>query len=338
MRIDNATPLAVERFVVFDRNGREFLVVVVKGTYALASKGEVVLSEPQDPIEPSDRYAGEPGATSLLAEGELTLPKPATDVVFTGHAVAPKSGTKVVQVSVTVGRRRQVANVYGERRWVSTLGVDRMSGPIPFDRVPLDWEHAFGGVDASSPEAPHHDWVRENPIGRGFVAAKTRRKAEEVIVPSIEDPASPYRALGERIRTVGFLAVAPHWEPRKGFAGTYDDAWMATRAPLLPADFDERFFLTAPVGLRGDDRLTGGEACEVAGTTEAGVVRFALPKGGPEIRAAFAGASFGVPSALDTVHVDTDAMKLHLVWRGGITPKPGVDALRAVEVTLPSAH
>lgn len=332
MRIDNATPLAVERFVVFDRQGRELLVVVVKGTWEIASKGEVVFSESQDPIEPSDRYAGEPGATSLLAEGELTLPKPATDVVFTGHAVAPKPGTKVLQVSVTVGRRRQTANVYGERRWTSTLGVDRMSGPVPFERIPLDWEHAFGGVDASPADAAQRDWVRENPIGRGFVAAKTRKKAEEVIVPSIEDPASPYRALGERIRTVGFLPIAPHWEPRKSLAGTYDEAWTETRAPLVPSDFDERFLLTAPVGLRGDDRLVGGESCEIVGTTEAGALRFALPGIRPEIRAAFAGASFGVSSALDTVHVDTDAMKLHLVWRGGITPKPGIDALRAVEV------
>ena len=36
--------------------------------------------------------------------------------------------------------------------------------------------------------------------------------------------------------------MAPHWLPRRAWAGTYDDAWRISRAPYLPADFDARFF------------------------------------------------------------------------------------------------
>jgi hypothetical protein len=52
--------------------------------------------------------------------------------------------------------------------------------------------------------------------------------------------------LKHRPSPAGFGPIACHWQPRVGFAGTYGDAWVANRLPLLPDDFDDRFFQSAP--------------------------------------------------------------------------------------------
>ena len=50
----------------------------------------------------------------------------------------------------------------------------------------------------------------------------------------LEDLRRPIRTLGDRYVPQGFGFIAPHWEPRVGFAGTYDEAWQKNRAPHLP--------------------------------------------------------------------------------------------------------
>ncbi len=332
MDVDNATPFAADRLVLFDRSGREALVAVVKATYDLRNGRDPESAEEQDPIVPADRYAGEPGKSGMVAEGELVAPKPSTDVLLSAHALAPKRGTRAMRVEIRVGNRHQSANVYGDRVWISSLGFDRISKPEVFDRIPLVWERAFGGTDTTPAQEKHHEWWPENPVGMGFFAAKSKRNVEGEPVPNVEHPATPYRGHRDRPPSVGFLPVAPVWEPRRRFAGTYDEAWMEARAPLLPDDFDERFRLTAPRGLRGEGYLRGGERCEVAGTTRAGTLRFALPRDRPTVRLVFPKGSLGVAMNLDTVHVDTDRMRLHLVWRGAHVVGARVDALRIVEV------
>ena len=57
------------------------------------------------------------------------------------------------------------------------------------------------------------------------------------------------------------MALGPlgrHWQARVGFAGRYDDAWLAERFPFLPTDFDERYFQSAPAD-QWTDHLRGGE-------------------------------------------------------------------------------
>jgi hypothetical protein len=74
-----------------------------------------------------------------------------------------------------------------------------------------------------------------------------------------------------------FAPVAPNWQPRAGFAGTYDDNWQQTRAPYLPDDYNPRFMNVAPPDLIYPGYLQGGEAVRVIGMHPAGDLGFALP-------------------------------------------------------------
>jgi hypothetical protein len=60
-------------------------------------------------------------------------------------------------------------------------------------------------------------------------------------------------------RAAGFGFISPHWQPRAGLAGTYDASWQASRAPLLPVDFDRRHLNAVSPGLVAPGYLRGGE-------------------------------------------------------------------------------
>lgn len=76
------------------------------------------------------------------------------------------------------------------------------------------------------------------------------------------------------------MALGPlgrHWQARVGFAGRYDDAWLAERFPFLPADFDERYFQSAPAD-QWTDHLRGGEEVLLLNLTGEERAAFRVPR------------------------------------------------------------
>src|SRR5690606_13914022 len=70
--------------------------------------------------------------------------------------------------------------------------------------------------------------------------------------------------------------VGRHWLPRRRHAGTYDEAWAATRMPFLPADFNELYFQSAAE----DQQIPyphGGEPFELVNLSPRGRVAGRLP-------------------------------------------------------------
>jgi hypothetical protein len=82
----------------------------------------------------------------------------------------------------------------------------------------------------------------------------------------------------DRPAPAGFGVIASHWQPRVGFAGTYDDHWMKTRQPLLAEDMDDRWFQSAPADQQAPQFLRGGEPVVLLNLTPGGNLRFALPR------------------------------------------------------------
>jgi hypothetical protein len=314
--IENSTPFAFEPIFLADEDGRSLLVPIVKATYDMTKTGLTLAAE-QRPLEVAGEPYGKPGESSYRYEPECGWPKPATDVVLVGSAVAPTAGTSELLVAFQLGPLRKAVRVLGDRAFYKSLGTVELTRPVPFDRVPLQWERAFGGWDRSHPEPERQSYEPRNPVGLGFRGNGTRFE-EGLRGPNLEDPLQPFKGWGHRVTPVGFGFTSPDWEPRRKLAGTYDSSWDKTRKPLLPRDFDRRFLSAAAPGLVAPGFLRGDETVIVSGVTRTGGVTFRLPATGTvsvEVERVDQ-ADSSVSMMLDTVVVDTDAAKVFLFWRG----------------------
>jgi len=139
------------------------------------------------------------------------------------------------------------------------------------------------------------------------------------------------------VRPAGFGFTSPGWKPRTSFAGTYDAAWTKGRMPLLPRDFDRRFFSAAAPGLVTSGYLRGDEQVAVVGASLLGQLSFRLPGvPRPVCRVSLAlRPDVVVETNLDTVVVDTDEDRVYLTWRGFAALRNGPHDVRAIGIAVP---
>jgi len=338
MEILNPTPFAAMPTVVADLDGTDLLVVIVKATYALDGAGGMSPAEVQREVTLADEFVGEPGASSLAYASDLALHKTSTDVVLTGSAYPARAGDREGQVGIQLGSAKALFRVFGDREWQAALGVTRISRPEPFERIPLAYERAAGGTDASSSAERDHDFDARNPVGVGFRAKRSQRVVDASALPNFERPDELIREPEDRPPPAPVGFVAPGWQPRAAFAGTYDEAWMETRRPLLPDDFDVRFFDAAPPGLSVPGRLRGDEHGAALGVSPRGVLRFTLPGLVPSAEVASrAQGALPLGLGLDRVLVDGDSGlqgEVVLVWSGGLRLPRDLYDLGAITISL----
>jgi hypothetical protein len=319
LQLRNPTGLAATAFASADPDGVDTLYAVVKGTFALgphADGGEPPLAAEQAPVAAAATHHGDPAASSIRMPSDLSLVKPGTDVLLTGRAYAPGDRpTTEMLVTLAAGPLRRAVRVVGDRVWRRRDGWDSVSDPAPFVRMPLVWERAFGGTDVAGGAARAEP---RNPVGTGYREPDGARPLEGLRLPNLEDPARPVLATALGPVPACFAPVAEHWMPRRGYAGTYDEAWQRRRAPYLPADFDPRFFQLAPPELVAPGYLTGGEPVEVTGATPDGALRFAVPRLAVEVTFVVDGESRPRPARLDTVLVQPDNRRVLLTWRAAL--------------------
>ena len=338
MEIVNPTPFVVAPCAIADLDGAEYLVVVFKATYGLDGSGGMAPAEEQREVELADTFTGEPGESSVAYASDLAIRKTSTDVVLVGSAYPARAGEREGEVGVQVGTARASMRVFGDREWQSALGVTRMSRPQPFECLPLTYERAAGGTDLTPSAERDQSFDPRNPVGMGFRASRSRRDVDASKLPNFERPDALIRTPDDRPAPAPVGFVAPGWAPRSEFAGTYDEAWTETRSPLLPTDFDIRFFDVAPPGLTVPGRLQGNEHGAAMGVSPYGLLRFTLPGLTPS--AEVAGRTCGslpLDLGLDRVVVDGDA-GLHgevvLVWSGGLRVPRGFHDLETVTLSL----
>ena len=332
LQIVNLTPFSAALSVFPDAAGVETAYAVVKATFAIGAGGPEPAS-PQLPLLPGDVFWGDPVASSLRAAGEFGLLKPATDVLLTGRAVAPAPDTRVADVSLSVGAVNRRVRVFGNRHWQRAGGGWRASAPEPWQRMPLRWELAFGGVAPAAPgEAAEYE--ARNPVGRGLVA-RHAQPAPDQPLPNLEDPQQLLNEPHDRPVPACFAPIAPTWMPRRAHAGTYDEAWTRGRAPYLPLDFDARFFQVAPPELVAPSCLQGGEAVRLVGFSAGGAIEFALPEVGLELQVDFNGAQTPCRPQLELVLFEPDAGRFQMLWRAAWPVDKWLLKLKAVTVRSP---
>jgi hypothetical protein len=327
--IENETPLQLAQLGLADEEMRPLLVLVVKATYDIGPDG-LVLAEEQVPVNLGGESWGEPGESSYKYEPEVASFKVATDVVLVGHAHAPEKETRELLVALQVGPVKKAVRVVGERVWYRSLGSISATRPLPFERMPLVYERAFGGWDRTDPDRTAFE--PRNPVGVGF-RASTRHFEENLRLPNLEDPAQPLQRFGQVVPPAGFGFISPHWQPRAAFAGTYDEAWNKQRKPLLPKDFDRRFFNAASPGLVVPGYLKGGEPVTLTHASPRGRLSFSLPRVTPRVTVELAFSEDARPELnLDTVILDTDVHRVFLLWRASIPLQEGPHDVRGIRL------
>lgn len=333
MNIINNTQHNAAPFILMDKTGAENLLVVFKGTWDIGKDGKLTIDEEQMPIISEPVYSGEPGKTSLICDTDVIMEKPGTDCVLLGHAYAPAPRLPFVDVTFAVGPVKKQLRVFGERRWSKNrVGMSSILKMSPVEKVALTWENAFGGSDTSWQDPAKHEFCLENPVGMGFMAAKTNVNFDGQLLPYIENPADLIEKPGQHPKPAGFAMVAPYWQPRAGFAGTYDENWRNNINPLPPEDFDRRFNSCAAPGLCTPDYLTGTEQVLVDGACKQGPLRFDLPGITPQVSVRFRQRKDDVAMRLDTVVVEPDEARLVMVWRGILNIHGSAQEIMSVSV------
>lgn len=336
MEIRNDTPFVADRYAVADLDGSDLLLAVLKGTYTLEAGGRLEVSDEQRPIELVDQYAGEPGDSSVLYASDFSINKTGTDVAVLGHAYPVRLSDGEVNAGIEVGPVQKLVRVFGDRYWGRSMGISRMSAPAAFDRIPLLFDRAFGGADTSHPDEKHHEFEKRNPAGVGFRAKKSKTPIDEAPLPNIEDPRGLMSAPDDRPDPAGLGFIGPSWQPRLGYAGTYDDAWEQKRKPLLPADFDPRFFNATSPDLVCSGFLNGDEDLTAIGVSPDGPIRLTLP--GVKPACTVDGGGFGVLPVslhLDKVVLEPDERRLLMVWSGTLQIPGAFQDVSVVAFSLP---
>ena len=274
-QVMNSTRYEVGRGWVRNTEGREVWLVAVRARFRILQGREAVWDPalPQDPVRIAPDFRGNGVGTYLVADTDLVHEKQSTDVLMVGHAQAPRGHrATVLSVAMSVGPIRKRVSVIGDRVW--TLGG--ASEPVPFDKIPLDYTRAYGGVDLRDDPTAPTDWYIHNPAGTGFTSQAIFR--ESLRLPNLEDPSQTFQSPSDRPRPAGFGAISPHWPIRRQYAGTYDQRWERERLPLLPTDFNSRFYQQAPPDQQVEGFLRGGEAVRLEGVHPDGPLDFLLPK------------------------------------------------------------
>jgi hypothetical protein len=329
-QVDNQTPFSAERAWVRDREGMEIWLVAVKATFDILPDGTTAIAREQPPVLHLAEHHGVPGNSSVKYDADLVLTKKTTDVLVLGHAHAPP-GRAVSQADVgfRVGPVRKTLRVFGDRTW----HAHGLSAPEPFEKMPLVYERAYGGVDRRS-DQPDKDWDWRNPVGTGF--AVSGRHVDGMKAPNIECPDHPIDSWKDRPTPAGFGAIAGHWQPRVSFAGTYGDHWLQTRQPLLAEDLDDRYFQSAPADQQAPNFLRGGEPVALVGLTPGGELRFTLPKVYFGFETHFHDGSRETHKhrRLHTVILEPDFPRVSLVWHTALPCHFKVHKLERTVVTL----
>ncbi|WP_272427251.1 DUF2169 family type VI secretion system accessory protein [Polyangium jinanense] len=274
---------------VFRHAGKLHVTCVLKATFQFVS------GAPMQPVAPEELFRAEMHhrdnpTRSIRATSDIVPHLPRVDIVLSGHACAP-AGTTVTRQAV------RLAVFHGHALLDKTLHVygDRKGAEItPFDKIPLVYERALGGIG-----------FRPNPHGTG--------KAPGSAPPNVVYPTD-----GSLV--AGFGPISRALAQRKSLLGSLAPMALDHPVPEIPADFDWTYFQSAPHDQQIES-LVGNEWIVLEGlhpehprissrlpTARGLVTLFGLSPGAPE-------AARTLAMRPDILRIDADTLRCSLVCR-----------------------
>lgn len=351
--LENRTPFSALAFSQFHSDGTDMAVLAVRGSFHVVPNAPLVLAPRQDELELADRYEGDAANGLLVRTCDIVPFRPAADLTILGASWAPRGVEARSWITgVRLGKLEKVLRVHGPRVWRCATAQEQekdrstskdwaLSQAHPVKAVALDWRGAFGGpIPGSGDDETPTDVHRFNPIGCGIVDEDHSPSDVDIPAPCIEDPADP--VLDWRRRDYvpqGFAPLPPVWRSRQQYTGTFDDAWLASKHPLLPDDFDYRFYQYAAPDLIHRERLNGDEELQLLHMhPDHTHIQVWLP--GVQLSAMAHwkdGGTAPQEMMLDGVHVDlnSDLATVYLTWRCWVPKRSGIH-LMELQVENPS--
>ncbi len=320
LELKNKTPVSAELVAGLDKHGMDYVIAVLKAKFKIVPDSQtLVFSDEPVSINKGDEYYDESGQSSIRYGSDVSFVKMSTDVIVNGNAYSP--GSKPVNkldVSIEFGNQGKTCRVIGDRRWYKEGLGWKQSAPDPFTVMPLRYENSFGGSKMEPSGEKILSSFEANPVGKGFIIPGEKGPEDGQLLPNIEDPRALIKDWHDQPAPAGFGFISPDWLPRRLLAGTCDEEWQSNRMPLLPYDFDYRFFNSAHQDLIAKKVLSGGEIFSLKNLTESGSQAFQLPCWDLPVTVTLRGKKSLYAPVLDTVVIEPDENNVFLTWRATI--------------------
>ena len=331
MLVKNTTPFFHGMKVTSRHPPQPEVALIVRGTFRIVPNGVVeALTDLEQGLLTGETFADNDAERlgQCTYPGDLADFKLNAEVLLKGacHGSLGKMVTSS-PVHFAVGDWDKDLIVRGPRKF--TVGGD-VTDPAPFESIPLDYAHAFGG--------PSH---AHNPVGLGF---------NSDVLPNVELPSHQLTRRGQDCVPGSFDAISSNWPARKSKLGrNYGAAYLKARAPFYADDFDWTHFQSAPADQQLSGYLRGDELVRMHNVhPEYSTLTTTLPS--RRIRAFLkdeSGTVREIKMVLDTLFAEPGELTIKLTWRG-LTTVGEVD-LRDVktiyiaeealaETPMPAAH
>lgn len=311
MRFVNNTPLPAAMVPTCEGDDRVTALFLCAVTYRVGERGLLGLAAEQRP---------------LLLGGDLPYPndamfrKEAVSVCATGF-VYPRDGeARQASGSLRVGTSEAAIAVFGPRVWERGLsGALTPSRPLPFERVAMTWQNAYGGVaeepasvlvvDGEEAFLPAHESAYPlNFDGVGFYTDAAR--ALHRPLPQLEHPGQLLRSWDDRPEPVCF-APCPLWSGlRANFVmnGGQIDLARVKRMPSrsAPRTTVDQLETGTPISLTG--MRPGGRA-----------LHFLVPPPPVLVDLTVGSAAERSPTRIDAIDIDAEAAEVRFLYRAAVT-------------------
>ncbi len=321
MHIDNGTDYQAAFTAALDSDGRDHVVVVVKGSFDFPDKddGVCTVCDVHDPMVMADTFWGEPGFSAPRTEMDFAHVKQHCDVLLEATAYAPDARpTQQLRAGLRLGGWAKAIDVIGDRVWLSGPTGPRISDAKPFSKMQITYDLAFGGTDRSDPNEEFPMAYPQNPIGRGWHKLDNLAHLTGQSLHNLELPGHAVQQPWDDCAPASLGPIGRGWPQRLKYGGTYDQNWIDDVFPFLPADFDNRYYQAAPT----DQQIPhpkGGDLVSLINLTSEGKTNFRLPAAQMPIlfsRRRADDVSMNAP--LDTIVICPDTRRINLTWRASL--------------------
>ena len=340
MEISSPLPVSPMFFKHWHTDDTEVGVVLVKACFIRREDGGFKSDGTPPEFTISDEFEGEDIATSPLSyEQDIAPGKVGTDLFIKAIARSPEAkALSDWPVRIEIEDRLSYGfHVRGPSEWRRALTGCKLTAPELVNEVPLTYALAYGGSAPSNDEDAPDEIYEYNPAGIGYLTTARLSEREPFPAPQIGDIAEFIAADPTAEMSVhGTGPIAKAWLPRRGHAGTLDDAWQRERHPRMPEDYSLRFWNAAPSQMQISPPLEGTESIRITGLShDLEPVTIPLPRVALFLQAQTAdGTSETVELTLDTAYLDvtdpeTTAHTLTLLWRATL-----IDPNRYVSGTI----